>query len=224
MRRARGSGGAGRTEVARSETGEGPYLGSADEAPPSSLSVSESSGSPLEPSRPRCGTGRCRGSTAGGPWRTTASLNRDERTGGSTHVTKRSASLEPTTDDRSWWRSTKFGSTGVLTAVLLLLWTQEIRQTVGDPLHLLHLRVLHPPKMEDPSISWRNLTVKRTLRSISSLHKFKLHLAKLFEDFQLPDKKKNRAGARQVWDAAGKILPDSCSDASPPLLPPGGQT
>lgn len=48
-----------------------------------------------------------------------------------------------------------------LTAALPLLWTQEVGQTVGDPLHLLHLRVLHPTKMEDPSVSWRNLTDKR---------------------------------------------------------------
>lgn len=55
-----------------------------------------------------------------------------------------------------------------LTAALPLLWTQEIRQTVGDPLHLLHLRVLHPTKMEDPSVSWRNLTDKRPMADITS--------------------------------------------------------
>lgn len=56
-----------------------------------------------------------------------------------------------------------------LTAALPLLWTQEIRQTVGDPLHLLHLRVLHPTKMEDPSVSWRNLTKdKRAITDIAS--------------------------------------------------------
>lgn len=41
---------------------------------------------------------------------------------------------------------------------LPLLWTQEALQTVGDPLHLLHLRVLHLTEVEDPPISWRDLT------------------------------------------------------------------
>lgn len=45
-----------------------------------------------------------------------------------------------------------------LTAALPLLWTQEVLQTVGDPLHLLHLRVLHLTEVEDPPISWRDLT------------------------------------------------------------------
>lgn len=55
-----------------------------------------------------------------------------------------------------------------LTAALPLLGTQEIRQTVGDPLHLLHLRVLHPAKMEDPSVGWGNLTGKRPMSPITS--------------------------------------------------------
>lgn len=45
-----------------------------------------------------------------------------------------------------------------ITVAEVLLWTQEGLQTVGDALHLLHLRVLHLAKMEDPPICRRNLT------------------------------------------------------------------
>lgn len=60
--------------------GERPYLGSDGGAPPSSLWVSGSSGSRQEPGRPRCGTARYQDWTAGGPGRTTESLDRDKRT------------------------------------------------------------------------------------------------------------------------------------------------
>lgn len=128
--------------------------------------MNESSGSHQEPGRPRCETGRYPDLTAGGPGRRTASLNRDKRTEGSAHMTNPSGSSKPRSINRSWWRSRSqhldgFRCVQDLTAALPLLWTQEIRQTVGDALHLLHLRVLHPTKMEDPSISGRNLTDER---------------------------------------------------------------
>lgn len=44
-----------------------------------------------------------------------------------------------------------------LTVALLLLWTQEVLQTVGDPLHLLYLGVLYPTKVKDLPVGWRDL-------------------------------------------------------------------
>lgn len=52
------------------------HLGSAVEIPPSSLWANGNSDSHLEPSKPRCGTGRYQDSTAGGPGMTKRSLNR----------------------------------------------------------------------------------------------------------------------------------------------------
>lgn len=82
------------------------------------------------------------------------------------------------------------------TAALLLLWTQEVLQAVGDPLHLLHLRVLHPTKMEDPSVGWGDLSHTHLVSDIT------LDLLSLCFDLRtlsgLPDRKRSRAASRRV--------------------------
>lgn len=52
-----------------------------------------------------------------------------------------------------------------LTVALLLLWTQEVLQTVSDPLHLLHLGVLYPTKVKDLPVGWRDLRKEKTQAS-----------------------------------------------------------
>lgn len=49
----------------------------------------------------------------------------------------------------------------VTTFALVLLRAQEVLQAVGDSLHLLHLRVVHSAKVEDPPVGWRDLMESR---------------------------------------------------------------